>query len=77
MLENELNTFNKVNAELQANHPNGGFVVIKGDEVLGVWETRNDALKAGVEKYGNVEFLVKNIFDIDVTINYTRNLMFA
>lgn len=77
MLEIELNTFNKVNAELQAENPNGGFVVIKGDEILGVWGTRTDALKAGIEKYGNVEFLVKNIFDSDIIINFTRNLMFA
>ena len=77
MLEKELSLFNKVNAELQSQYPQGGFVVIKDEEILGVWSSRIDALRAGIDKYGDVEFLVKNIFDSDVVVNFTRNLMFA
>lgn len=77
MLEKELEVFNTINAELQSQYPNGGFVVIKDENVLGVWSSRIDALKAGIEKYGNVEFLVKNIFDSDAVINFSKNLMFT
>ena len=52
-------------------------MVIKDDDILGVWSSRIDALRTGIDKYGDVEFLVKNIFDNDVVINFTRNLMFA
>lgn len=77
MLEKEIELFNKINGELQSQYPNGGFVVIKNEEVLGVWSSRIDALRAGIEKYGNIEFLVKNIFDNDVIINFSRDLKFV
>jgi len=77
MLDKELETFKSKKAELMLQHPNGGFVVIKDEEILGVWESRMDALKAGIEKFGNVPFLVKSINETDVAINFTRNLIFA
>jgi len=77
MLVNELKLFNEINGELQSQYPQGGFVVIKDNEVLGVWSSRTDALKAGIEKYGNVPFLVKNIFDSDVVVNFSRDLLFV
>ena len=76
-LQKELIKYSAVRAELQAQYPDVGFVVIKGDEVLGVWESRMDALKAGIDKYGNVPFLVKDLYESDVAINFTRHLVFA
>lgn len=77
MLEKELQTYNDQRASLVEKNPDGGFVVIKDDEILGVWQTRVDALKAGIEKYGNVSFLVKNILDSNIAANFSRNLNFA
>jgi hypothetical protein len=77
MLEKELETFKIKKAELLLQNPNGGFVVIKDDKVLGVWQSRMDALKFGIEEFGNVPFLVKSITESDVSINFTRNLIFA
>ncbi len=77
MLEQELKKYNEVRMKLQAEHSGPGFVVIKDDEVLGVWNNRMDALKAGIEKYGNVLFLVKDINESDIAINFTRDLKFA
>lgn len=77
MLEKEIATYNKIITELKSKHPEGGFVVIKDEETLGVWQTRIDALKAGVEKYGDVQFLVKSIDDYAPIANYSRNLKFA
>ena len=77
MLEKELETYNKVQSDLQQQNPNGGIVVIKDEEILGVWQTRIDALKAGFDKYGNVQFLVKNIMERNVAANFSRDLKFA
>ena len=77
-LENELKHFHKVQNDLISNNPDGGFVVIKGQTILGVWLNRMDALKEGVESYGNVSFLVKNINDNATQfINYSRQLTFC
>lgn len=74
MLEKELEKYAQVKAELQSKYPDGGFVVIKDTEVLGIWQTRVDALRAGIEKYGNVSFLVKDIRDSNIVANFSRNL---
>jgi len=77
MLENEIKHFKKVQNQLRTKHPNGGFVVIKNNQVYGVWENRNDALKEGYEKYGDVPFLVKNVNDdLSQAINFPRNFSF-
>ena len=73
----ELKFFDKVRDELRSKYPNGGFVVIKDDAVLGIWMNRTDALKVGIEKFGNVPFLVKNINDNPGRqLNFTRNIQF-
>ena len=77
-LEAEIKYFHKLQSDLVANNPNGGFVVIKGETVLGIWLNRMDAIKEGVEAYGNVSFLVKNINDNATQfINYSRPLTFC
>lgn len=77
MFEKELEIFKKIKADLLSQYSSGGFVVIKGDEILGVWQSRLDALKSGIDKYGDVPFLVKNINESDIVINFSRNLIFA
>jgi hypothetical protein len=78
MLEEELKLFEEKKAQLKEEYPNGGYVIIKGSEILGVWNTRQDAIKTGVEKFGNTPFLVKNIDDTDKAINtFSRNLAFV
>lgn len=68
-LENELGYFYKMQDELRAKNPMGGFAVIKGEVLLGIWLNRLDAIKQGIEAYGYVSFLVKNI-------NYNPNHIF-
>lgn len=77
MLEKEIELYSKIKPQLQAENPNGGFVVILGDNVLGVWATRIDAIKAGLEKYGDVQFLVKDINEGIFAANYSRDLKFV
>jgi hypothetical protein len=78
MLEKELKQYEHIKAKLREENPQGGFVVIKDEEILGVWNDRQDAIRAGLEKYGNVTFLVKNIQDSDKTVNtFSRNIIFT
>ena len=81
MFEKELIKFREIQDHLKGENLNGGFVVIKGDEVLGVWNDRLDALKEGLAKYGNIPFLVKdireNLDDVTNVINFSRDIQFA
>ena len=76
-LQKEIAVYRDRLAQLQHDNPNGGFVVIKGDEILGVWNDRIDALRAGIQAYGNISFLVKNIEDSGKLLNFTRDFVFA
>lgn len=78
MFEIEIKVFNSEKAKLLESNPNGGFVVIKDSEVLGIWNDRVDAIKEGIEKWGNVPFLVKSLRESDISnINFTRKVQFA
>ncbi len=78
-LKRELEVFNQKQGELQNEHPDGGYVVIKDGEVLGVWKDREDALKEGIKAFGNVSFLIRDIYtDLDsILANFSKNLTFT
>jgi hypothetical protein len=57
----ETETLEAARAQLQLEHPNGGFVVIYEDKILGVWKDKNEALRAGYDKFGNVQYLVRDL----------------
>ena len=81
MFEKELIKFREIQDHLMGENPNGGYVVIKDGEVLGIWNDRLDALKAGLAKFGNIPFLVKdireNLDDVTNVINFSRDIQFA
>jgi hypothetical protein len=39
----------------------GRYALLKGDEVLSVWDTQRDVLQAGYERFGLEPFTVKKI----------------
>lgn len=41
-------------------HPNE-FVLIKGDKIIDYFKSYEDGLKIGLDKFGNVPFLIKKI----------------
>ncbi|MHB8257717.1 MAG: hypothetical protein ACYDHY_15050 [Acidiferrobacterales bacterium] len=63
----------RYNAELQTllEHE-GRFAVIKGDNAIDIFDTYDDALKAGYEKYGLEPFLVQKISRVPPVANFTR-----
>jgi len=48
----------------------GQFVLIKGEDFAGAFTTDAEAYKAGLEKFGNEPFLIKQVLDDDGTVSY-------
>ena len=71
-LEKEMETYNTRREELLQHE--GKFVVIHGDEVVGIYDTYEDALKIGYEKVGLTPFLVKRIEAVDTVIFSARQI---
>jgi hypothetical protein len=68
VLELELKTFEEKRLTLLAEHE-GKFVLIKGDQIIGTFESQQDAIAVGYREFGNVAFLVKQISPSDIPIN--------
>jgi hypothetical protein len=62
-LEKELETYKAKLPELKANE--GKFVLIKGDSIVNVFSTYEDAIKEGYSKFGLEPFLVKQIHALE------------
>jgi hypothetical protein len=72
-LEKELETYQAKLPELLEH--TGEFAVIHGDEVAGIWQTYQDALKAGYEKFGLDPFLIQQIQAIEPVHYITRGTL--
>ena len=71
-LEKELETFRKVLPTLLDRK--GQYVLIRGDEVAGVWPTWQEAAREGYNRYGLEPFLVKQITDDERPRYFSRSL---
>ncbi|HCJ35173.1 MAG TPA: hypothetical protein DHV65_12875 [Ktedonobacter sp.] len=68
-LQTELEYFQKHKQEyLKLYH--GQFVLIKGEKFAGAFTTEAEAYQAGLEKFGNEPFLIKQVLDDDGTVSY-------
>ncbi len=74
LLERELKTYDEHRVQLLGTD-SGKFVLIKDDKVIGIFESKLDAIRAGYERFGNVPFLVKQIVQVEVPQNFTSNLI--
>jgi len=59
-LETELNLYESIKADLLKNHA-GKHVLIIGTEQLGIFDHPEEAYKFGIENWGNVPMLIKQI----------------
>lgn len=66
----ELRTFANHHDELLG-RAKGKYVLIKGEAIVGVFENRVDALSSGYREFGNNPFLVKQVTDGEVPLNFT------
>lgn len=71
-LEQELKTYNALKNKLLA-ESKGKFVLIKGQELLGIYDSRDAALFEGYKRFGNQEFLVKEILEIEAVNFFTSS----
>jgi len=60
----ELAFFSEKRAEWLV-HYDGKFVLIKDRALLGTYSTQAEAIQAGLEKLGNVPFLVKQVLGVE------------
>lgn len=73
-LETELAYYQRRRDELVARE-SGRFALIKGEQLIGVYDTLEEALTAGYSRFGLEPFLAKLISQTDETINLTTFLV--
>jgi hypothetical protein len=76
ILKKELLTYEAQKNEL-IGKSKGKFALVKEDQVIDAFDTKNDAIRQGYERFGNVPFLVKQIVEVDIPQNFTSNLLGA
>lgn len=74
VLDNELRTYKKHREELLGT-AEGKYVLIHNDQVVGVFESKMDAISQGYRQFGNVPFLVKQVLKIEVPQDFVSNLL--
>jgi len=72
-LEKELSTYRRELEKIQPDQE-GKFILIKGDNVVALYDTYSDALRTGYEKFGLEPFLVKQLNTIEKVHFFTREL---
>ena len=68
-LSGELETYEAHKAELLAEHE-GKFVLIKGDKIVGVYDTHEEALARGYQDYLDEPFLAHEISPVELPIYF-------
>jgi hypothetical protein len=71
-LETETATFERLRADRLAGEE-GRFAVIKGDQLVGLFDTYSDGLKAGYDAAGLEPFLIKQVSAFEMVANFTRD----
>ncbi len=72
-LHKEIETYNAKLAELIGNSL-GKYVLVKGPEIIGVYDTYADALKIGYERFKLQPFMVKQVAPAERVQFFTREL---
>lgn len=70
-LDKEMARYETELAALLQEHENK-FAIIKGTDPIVTYDTFDDALNAGYEKYGLEPFLVRQIVRVPPVLNFTR-----
>lgn len=73
-LQKELETYKANRSEL-LKKSKGKFVLIHGEEIVGVYDTHETAVRIGYETLGNVPFLIKEIVEVEMPLNFTSNML--
>ena len=74
LLDSEITTYEQ-NRDQLLGSAEGKFVLIHGDRVVGIYDSKMDAIAAGYQQFGNVPFLVKQILKVEPPLNFISNLL--
>jgi hypothetical protein len=69
-LQQELEFFERQRLELLTRAP-GKYALIKGSELIGIFDTELEAARAGYRRIGNEPFLIKHIVEADLPLIFT------
>ena len=69
MLDQELETYER-HRERLLQDSEGKYVLIYRDDMLTVFESKNDAIAEGYRRLGNVPFLVKEIVQVEIPARF-------
>ncbi len=69
VLETEVETWEKHKEELLRLHE-GKFVLIKGDQMYGIFPSVKDAYRSGLRQFGNVPMLIKEIMAEELPVSF-------
>ena len=68
-LQQELEYFMSIKEDLLKHHK-GKFALIKGMELVDTYTTWAEAFDAGIERFGNVSFLIKLVQEEDEIVQF-------
>ena len=74
ILDAELKTYEK-NRDQLLGTAEGKFVLIQNNQVVGICDSKMDAIAMGYQQFGNVPFLVKQVVKVEAPQNFTSNLL--
>jgi len=74
VLELELKTYDAKREDLLSS-AEGRFVLIKGEELVGTYDSPEDAVRQGYQQFGNVPFLVKQVLRLETPQDFVSNLL--
>lgn len=69
ILQNELDYYEKNKSDFMAKYKEQ-YVLIKGEEFAGSFTTAEEAYKAGVDKFGNEPFLIKQVLEKEEVVTF-------
>ena len=74
MLDIELKTYEQ-NRDQLLGTAEGKYVLIYNNQIVGIYDSKMDAIATGYQQFGNVPFLVKQIVKVEAPQNFTSNLL--
>ena len=72
-LRAEIETYEKHKSQLIA-ESEGKYVLVHEEQIAGVWDTYQDALRVGYNRFGLRPFLVKQIQGVETVQHFTRDI---
>ncbi len=74
VLEKELAKYEAEKSKLLST-AEGKFVLIRDGEIIDVFDSFQDGVKAGYSRFGNVPFLVKQVVAVESPANFVSSLL--